>query len=139
MATGTSIEMSWAALTEAFATQIHSISGLESVPIYADVQQTVPSLPAVFITPVNPSETLAFGTRRIFDWPIQIMISLGESVQDVETVGIGYALDIMRVVEYIPWGETGRITTDNRSWAISGSDVIVSCSVRIHRRLEQGE
>ena len=139
MATGTSNEMSWSSLTEAFATQIHSVSGLENVPIYADVQQTVPELPAVFITPVNPSETLAFGSRRIFDWPVQIMLSLGKNEQEVETVGDKYALELMRVVEYIPWGVTGHTATDNRSWTISGSDVIINCSVRIHRKLEQGE
>ena len=139
MAGTASSEMSWAALSEAFAARIHAVPGLETVPIYADVQQTVPALPAVFITPVNPSETLAFGSRRIFDWPVQIMLSLGESEQEVETVGADYALSLLHVVEYIPWGVTGRIATDNRSWTISGSDIIISCSVRIHRRLEQGE
>ena len=139
MATGASNEMTWSALTEAFAECIHSVPGLETVPIYADVQQTVPELPAVFVTPVNPSETLAFGSRRIFDWPVQIMLSLGKNEQEVETVGDKYALELMRVVEYIPWGVTGRIATDNRSWTISGSDIIINCSVRIHRRLEQGE
>ena len=131
--------MSWAALSAAFAACIHAVPGLEEVPIYADVQQTVSSLPAVFITPVNPSETLAFGSRRIFDWPVQIMLSLGENEQEVETVGTDYALRLLHVVEYIPWGVTGRIATDNRSWTISGSDIIINCSVRIHRRLEQGE
>lgn len=139
MAGTASNEMSWAALSEAFAACIHAVPGLETVPVYADAQQTVNRLPAVFITPVSPSETLALGSRRIFDWPVQIMLSLGETEQSVETVGTRYALALMAVVEYIPWGASGRIATDNRSWTISGSDIIVSCSVRIHRRLEQGE
>ncbi len=112
------------------AAALHEVPSLSSVSIYDERQKSVPKLPAVFIDPVIVTQEYGVDGRRTFERTMQIMVSFdpdSAKAEDMDALGV----TLMAALEYIPWNGL-RLHTWNRSWNISGSDLVVSLTFRHH-------
>lgn len=114
----------------AIAAALHEVPSLSSVSVYDERQKSVPKLPAVFIDPIIVTQTYGVDGRRVFERTVQIMVSFDPDSAKAESMD-ALGVTLMAVLEYIPWNGL-RLHTWNRSWSISGSDLVVSLTFRHH-------
>lgn len=123
-------------LCKALASAIHKVPSLTDVPVYAERQSAIPKLPAVFIDLVDASEEYHTSGRRVMEQRVQLMLSVDPDMHRMHEWMCRIAVALMAALEYIPWNGLVFHTWD-RSWTISGSDLVVSLSVRHHHLIEK--
>lgn len=126
-------DMTWKSITKAVASAIHAQPGYEGAVIYDENTPTVDSLPAFFIeNVVTPVEYKTSG-RRVFEYHVQVMYSMDPGATDVRNESTKVALMLSEALELFRWSNNQLIRGWEMNWEISGSDLVFTFNLRVHR------